>query len=131
MTAPLPPVAGVIGWPVAHSKSPRIHRFWLHKLGLDGDYSRFPVHPDNLAAAIRSLPALGLRGVNVTIPHKIAVMAHLDAIDASARSLGAVNTVIVRADAGLVGANTDVEGILEPIRALALRDRAVRSEELV
>ena len=121
----LPPVAGVVGWPVAHSKSPLIHRFWLQKLGLDGDYSRFPVHPDNLATAIRALPALGLRGVNITVPHKVTIIDHLDEIDASARSVGAVNTVRISADGRIVGANTDFEGVLEPIRRLAIRDRAI------
>ncbi len=116
MTHPLPPVAGVIGWPVAHSKSPMIHRFWLCKLGLDGDYSRFPVHPDGLAATIRALPALGLRGVNVTVPHKQAVLAALDVIDPLAARVGAVNTVIVGDDGKLTGFNTDVAGVLEPLR---------------
>lgn len=121
----LPPVAGVIGWPVAHSKSPLIHRFWLAKLGLDGDYSRFPVHPDNLGAAIRAIPALGLVGVNVTVPHKVAVMEHLDDIDDSARAVGAVNTVKLLADGRLGGANTDIEGILEPTRHLVLAAREI------
>jgi len=107
----LPPSAGVIGWPVAHSKSPLIHRFWLAKLGLDGDYGRFPVHPDNLGAAIRALPALGLRGVNVTVPHKVAVMEYLDRIDGAAERIGAVNTVVVEAGER-VGYNTDIDGIL-------------------
>ena len=67
MTVVQPPSAGVIGWPVAHSKSPLIHRFWLEKLGLDGDYGRFPVHPDHLGEAIRALPALGLRGAALVL----------------------------------------------------------------
>lgn len=110
---PLPPVAGVIGWPISQSKSPMIHRFWLQKLGLDGDYSRFPVHADNLGAAVRALPALGMRGLNVTAPHKVAIMAHLDDLDDSALAVGAVNTVRVLADGRLGGANTDVAGIME------------------
>lgn len=121
----LPPVAGVIGWPVAHSKSPLIHRFWLERLGLDGDYSRFPVHPDNLAAALRGLPALGLRGVNVTLPHKVAVMPFLDDIDDSARAVGAVNTIKILADGRIGGANTDIEGILEPTRDLGIAGREI------
>jgi shikimate dehydrogenase len=107
------PVAGVIGWPIGHSKSPLIHRFWLAKLGLEGDYSRFEVHPDGLQAAVRALPALGMRGVNVTIPHKIAVMAHLDDLDDSAVAVGAVNTIKVFADGRIGGANTDMSGIIE------------------
>ena len=120
-----PASAGIFGWPVAHAKSPIIHRFWLGKLGLDGDYGRFPVHPDDLRAAIRSLPALGLRGVNITVPHKIAVMAHLDHVNASARAVGAVNTVTVGVDGRLRGTNTDVDGILEPLRHLDLAGRRV------
>ncbi len=117
MTVPLPPSAGIFGWPIAHSKSPLIHRFWLEKLGLDGDYGRFPVHPDDLGAAVRALPALGLRGVNVTVPHKQAVMAHLDRVDPFAARIGAVNTVVVE-DGALVGYNSDAGGFLEPLGAL-------------
>ena len=125
MTQRSPASSGIFGWPVAQSKSPLIHRFWLGKLGIDGDYSRFPVHPEQLGAALRALPALGLRGVNITVPHKIAVMDHLDSIDASARALGAVNTVSVTPDGRLAGANTDVDGVLEPTRHLDMRGRAV------
>jgi shikimate dehydrogenase len=125
MTLPLPASAGVIGWPVAHSRSPRIHRFWLEKLGLDGDYGRFPVHPDALATAIRALPALGLRGINVTVPHKLAVMDHLDRLSPAATAVGAVNTVVVEADGTLVGTNSDVDGIVESLRDAGLRGRKV------
>ncbi|KAB7647648.1 shikimate dehydrogenase family protein [Polymorphobacter fuscus] len=125
MTRLQPASAGIFGWPVAHSKSPVIHRFWLGKLGLDGDYSRFPVHPDALGAAIRALPALGLRGVNITVPHKIAVIDHLDTLADSARAMGAVNTVTVTADGSIAGANTDIDGVLEPIAHLDLAGRSV------
>ncbi|WP_353216288.1 shikimate dehydrogenase [Sandarakinorhabdus sp.] len=114
-----PAVAGVIGWPVAHSKSPLIHRFWLKKLDMDGDYSRFPVAPERLGDFIRALPAMGLRGVNVTIPHKTAVIPFLDRLDETARGVGAVNTVIVTADGKLEGFNTDVEGVRAPLAAAA------------
>jgi shikimate dehydrogenase len=130
MSAILPPSAGVIGWPVAHSKSPAIHRFWLEKLGLDGDYGRFPVHPDGLGAAIRALPALGLSGVNVTVPHKTAVTAHLDRVDAQAARIGAVNTVVVE-DGALVGYNSDAPGFLEPLRPLLARDRLFRMARII
>ena len=111
--------AGVIGWPVAHSKSPRIHRFWLAKLGIDGDYGRFAVAPDRLGDALRALPALGLAGVNVTVPHKVAALVHLDRIDPLAVRVGAVNTVVV-ADGELVGYNTDVDGVGEALAAVDL-----------
>lgn len=125
MNRVLPPSAGVIGWPVAHSKSPRIHRFWLEKLGIDGDYGRFPVHPDGLSTAVRALPALGLRGINVTVPHKLAVMDHLDRLSPAAIAVGAVNTVVVEADGTLFGTNTDVDGIVEPLRTAGLQGRKV------
>ena len=121
----LPPSAGVIGWPVAQSKSPLIHRFWLGKLGIDGDYGRFPVAPEHLGAAIRALPALGLRGVNVTVPHKVTVMAHLDAIDPAAAAIGAVNTVVIGSGGRLTGYNTDIDGVLEPLADVALAGAAV------
>ncbi len=118
-----PKVAGVIGWPVAHSKSPLIHRFWLGKLGIDGDYCRFPVAPERLGRAMAGLAGLGFSGVNVTVPHKLAVMAHLDEIDAGARAVGAVNTVEVLADGRLRGWNSDVAGVFEPTRALRIAGR--------
>jgi shikimate dehydrogenase len=114
-----PPVAGVIGWPIKHSKSPIIHRFWLDKLGMDGDYSRFPVAPDQIGRFLHALPAMGLRGVNVTIPHKVAVMDHLDEVDRDAAALGAVNTIVVTADGRLKGFNTDFEGVRAPLAAAA------------
>lgn len=116
--------AGVIGWPVAHSLSPRIHRFWLQALGLDGDYSRFAVAPESLATAIRALPALGLAGVNVTVPHKRAVMAHLDEISPEARAVGAVNTVVVEGGRRR-GLNTDIAGFVGPLQGLDVGRAAV------
>jgi shikimate dehydrogenase len=130
MSAVLPPSAGVVGWPVAHSKSPAIHRFWLEKLGIDGDYGRFPVAPDRLGEAIRAVPALGLRGVNVTVPHKQAVMAHLDRIDDQARRIGAVNTIVVE-DGALVGYNSDAPGFLEPLRPLLARPWLFRMARII
>ena len=116
--------AGVIGWPIAYSKSPIIHRFWLQALGLDGDYSRFAVRPDQVGRALKALPALGFAGVNVTVPHKLAVMAHLDRIEPDAQAIGAVNTVVVE-DGRLVGTNTDMAGFLEPLHGLPLGKAAV------
>jgi shikimate dehydrogenase len=120
-----PKVAGVIGWPVAHSKSPLIHRFWLGKLGIDGEYCRFPVAPERLGQAMAGLAGLGIAGVNVTVPHKLAVLAHLDEIDAGARAVGAVNTVEVMADGRLRGWNSDVAGVFEPTRELNIAGREV------
>jgi len=119
------PVAGVIGWPIAHSKSPVIHRFWLGKLGIEGEYGRFPVAPGALGAAVRALPSLGMRGVNVTVPHKVAVMEYLDDLDDSARAVGAVNTVRVLEGGRLSGANTDVAGIMEGAAGAGVSGREV------
>jgi shikimate dehydrogenase len=120
-----PASAGVIGWPVAHSKSPLIHRFWLGKLGLDGDYGRFPVEPARLGEAIRALPALGLRGVNLTVPHKETAIPFLDEVDPLAARAGAVNTVVVAEGGRLVGYNTDVAGVVEPLFGLGLEGARV------
>ncbi|WP_448582999.1 shikimate dehydrogenase family protein [Thermaurantiacus sp.] len=111
------PVAGVMGWPVAQSKSPHIHRFWLQALGRDGDYVRLPVRPEALGAALRGLPALGFAGVNLTLPHKVAALAHVDAADDRARAVGAANLVRVE-DGGLVASNSDVEGVREALALL-------------
>ncbi len=107
--------AGVIGWPIAHSKSPVIHHFWLEKLGIDGDYSRFAVEPGHLPQAMQGLQALGLSGVNVTVPHKVAILALLDSVSPAAQQVGAVNLVTVTEDGRLRGDNSDVDGVLEAL----------------
>jgi shikimate dehydrogenase len=109
-------VAGVMGWPVGHSRSPRLHGHWLREHGIDGAYVPLPVPPERLGDAVRGLAALGLRGCNVTVPHKEAVIPLLDRIDATARATGAVNTIVVEADGTLSGSNTDVFGFMENLR---------------
>jgi shikimate dehydrogenase len=109
-------VAGVIGWPVSHSRSPRLHGHWLTVHGVDGAYVPLPVHPDGLADAVRGLRAAGFRGVNVTLPHKQAAMALCDRVEASGLRAGAVNTLVFDA-AGIVGSNTDGAGFLANLRA--------------
>ena len=112
------PYAEVIGDPIAQSKSPAIHGFWLARLGIDADYRASRVEPGHVAAylkARRDDPAW--RGCNVTMPHKQAVIPHLDRLDPLAASVGAVNT-IVSERRELVGYNTDVPGFLEPLRSL-------------
>jgi len=84
-----------MGWPVSHSLSPALHNAAAAHHHLNFAYVPLPVHPDNLEAAVRGLSALGFRGVNVTIPHKQAVMAYLDEVDAAARAIGAVNTIVI------------------------------------
>jgi shikimate dehydrogenase len=111
--------AEVIGDPISQSKSPKIHNFWLGKLGIDADYRAAHVTPDELAdylAARRADPLW--RGCNVTMPHKQAVMALVDRLDPLAERVGAVNTVVPGADGMLTGYNTDVPGFLEPLRPL-------------
>jgi shikimate dehydrogenase len=107
--------AAVIGFPVSHSRSPLIHGFWLQRLGLAGGYGCIEVAPDDLAAFMQRLPLCGLRGVNVTVPHKLAVMPCCDTLSETAARVGAVNTIVVAADGHLSGHNTDVSGILLPL----------------
>jgi shikimate dehydrogenase len=108
-------LAGIMGWPVAHSRSPRLHGHWLERYGIDGAYLPLPVRAERFATAARSLADLGFRGVNVTIPHKQAALAACDHVEASARRIGAVNTIVM--DNGrLVGSNTDGSGFLENLR---------------
>jgi shikimate dehydrogenase len=109
-------LAGVLGWPVSHSRSPRLHGHWLATLGIDGAYLPLPVRPDRFAAAVRALADLGFRGANVTIPHKQAAFDICDTVDATARRAGAVNTLVFR-DGRIEGSNTDGFGFLESVRA--------------
>lgn len=112
------PHAEVIGDPIAHSKSPLIHRFWLEKLGLVGSYDKTHVLPSDLGPFLtRRREEAGWRGCNVTIPHKQAVIPHIDRLEPAARTIGAVNTIIC-ADGELVGHNTDATGFLEPLLPL-------------
>jgi shikimate dehydrogenase len=112
-------LAGIMGWPVSHSRSPALHNFWLDEYGIDGAYVPLPVEPGQLEAALRGLPALGFRGCNLTIPHKQKAMAIVDRVDPQARRIGAVNTVIVAADGILEARNTDVYGFRENLRDCA------------
>jgi len=111
------PRAGVIGWPVGHSLSPRIHRFWLAELGIEGRYEAVVVSPDWLGDTIESFRGAGWRGFNVTVPHKETIMPLLDAIDPVAHAIGAVNTVVMREDGGFEGRNTDAPGFIASLRA--------------
>ncbi len=110
-------IAGVMGWPVAHSRSPMLHGFWLESYNIDGAYLPFPVHPENIETALRALPALGIAGVNVTVPHKEAALRICDTVDSTARKIGAVNTIIVEKDGSLSGSNTDAFGFMENLKS--------------
>jgi len=122
--APTPPgasphafgVAGLLGWPVAHSRSPVIHNFWLREHGIAGRYVLFPVPPERVGDALRGLSALSLRGCNVTTPHKQAVMPFVEHVDPLARRIGAVNTIVVRPDGSLAGFNNDGNGFIQSVR---------------
>src|SRR5581483_7704072 len=87
-------LAGVIGWPVAHSLSPLLHNAWLRKYGIDGLYAPLGVNPENLAEVLEALPKMGFRGVNLTLPHKEEAMLLVDEKDAAAEAIGAINTLL-------------------------------------
>jgi len=108
-------IAGVMGWPVAHSRSPLIHNHWIREHQLNGAYGFFPVNPNDLEAAIRGLKALGLAGCNITIPHKVNAMAHMDWVDPLAKRMGAINTIVVQPDGALHGFNHDGFGFIQSL----------------
>ena len=109
-------IAGLLGWPVAHSRSPVIHNHWLAHYGISGRYVLFGVPPEKLAAAVRGIAVLGLRGCNVTTPHKQTIFHLLDRVDDLARRIGAVNTVVVEKDGTLTGFNNDGNGFIQSLR---------------
>lgn len=109
---------GLIGYPLGHSLSPKIQSAALHACGLAGDYSLFPIHPDDQTALKDLLGRVRsgeLQGLNVTIPHKQNVISHLDELTPTARSIGAVNTIYLRENK-LIGDNTDAPGFLADVR---------------
>jgi len=113
---------GLIGWPVSHSFSPAMHNAAAAAAGLDWLYVPLPVHPDDIGAAVGGLPALGFRGVNITVPHKQAVIPYLDEIDPGAKGIGAVNTILINKShppvVRLIGYNTDWSGFLADLEVL-------------
>lgn len=131
MSAPQPPLAGVIGWPIGHSRSPRLHGHWLRRYGVDGYYVPIALSPEDFEAGVRSLPRLGFRGVNVTIPHKEAAFALADDRSARAAAIGAANTLVFGADGAIHADNTDGHGFLENLRQGAPGWRADAGPALV
>ena len=123
-------LAGVMGWPVAHSLSPRLHGYWLKQYGIDGAYVPLPVRPERLGHALRALADLGFAGCNLTVPHKEAALAALDEVAEDARRIGAVNTVLVRSDGALYGWNTDIEGFAQSLTS-ALPDWRMAGKQAV
>lgn len=110
-----PPLAGVMGWPVGHSRSPRLHGHWLARYGLPGHYVPLAVRPEDVEAALRALPRLGFRGVNVTIPHKEAALALAARVTSAAETIGAANTLTFDEDGGFVADNTDGYGFIRSL----------------
>jgi shikimate dehydrogenase len=105
-----------MGWPVAHSRSPMLHGYWIGKLGLAGAYVPLPVRPERLADALKGIAVLGFAGCNLTIPHKEAAMRAVDRVDPLAKRIGAINTIVVDQDGALSGFNTDVYGFIESVK---------------
>lgn len=110
-------IAGIVGWPVKHSRSPRLHGHWLKRYGIDGAYVPFAVAPERLETALRGLQALGCRGVNLTLPHKELALPLLDRLSERARRIGAVNTVVIEGDGRITGDNTDGFGFMANLSA--------------
>lgn len=111
-----PKLLGVMGWPIGHSLSPRLHGYWISHYKLNAYYVPLPIKPDNIAEAIRAMPKLGFIGANVTIPHKEAAFKLADSLTDEARHIGAVNTLIMEPDGTIQGANTDAYGFAENLR---------------
>src|SRR5262245_5780618 len=91
-------LAGVMGWPVLHSRSPLMHNYWMRQQGLTGTYVPLAIRPEGLAVALRALQPLGFAGCNLTIPHKQEALKIVDEVDAAARQIGAISCVTVRSD---------------------------------
>lgn len=105
--------AAVVGWPITHSLSPRLHQFWLKKYNLAGGYEALAVEPKDLRQTLLGLSSQGYAGVNLTVPHKEAALDCVHVYDDVAKRIGAINTVIVRDDGTLEGRNTDAYGFTQ------------------
>ncbi len=112
-------VAGIAGWPVTYSRSPRLHGFWLQRHRIDGAYVPLPIRASSFGVAMRGLVAAGFAGTNVTIPHKVAAFEICDAVDETARRAGSVNTLVFH-DGRITGSNTDGYGFVANLRAHAV-----------
>lgn len=109
-------LAGVMGWPIAHSRSPMLHNYWIKQHALNGVYVPLAVQPEGLAAALRALHPLGFSGCNLTLPHKQQAMKIVDEVDEIARRIGAISCVTVRADGSLAGTNNDCFGFIHNLK---------------
>ena len=109
-------LAGVMGWPVMHSRSPMLHNYWFKQHGLAGTYVPLAIRPEGLAAALRALQPLGFAGCNLTIPHKQQAMSIVDEVDTVGKRIGAISCVVVRADGSLAGSNNDCYGFVHSLK---------------
>ncbi|PYS03080.1 MAG: shikimate dehydrogenase [Acidobacteria bacterium] len=109
-------LAGVMGWPVKHSRSPLLHNYWFQQQHLAGTYVPLAIAPAGLNAALRALYPLGFAGCNLTLPHKQEAMNCVDEVDVVAKSIGAISCVVVRPDGSLAGTNNDCYGFIQSIR---------------
>ncbi len=109
-------LAGVMGWPVMHSRSPMLHNYWFRQHGLAGTYVPLAIRPEGLASGLRALHPLGFAGCNLTIPHKQQAMTIVDSVDALAKAIGAISCVVVGADGSLAGTNNDCYGFIHNLR---------------
>jgi shikimate dehydrogenase len=109
-------LAGVMGWPVMHSRSPAFHNYWFRKHGLAGTYVPLAIRPEHLAGALRGLHPLGFSGVNITIPHKQEAMKIVEEVDALAKAIGAISCIVVRPDGSLAGTNNDCFGFIHAVK---------------
>jgi shikimate dehydrogenase len=116
MTERMTPLAGVMGWPIGHSRSPALHGHWLRRYGIEGSYVALGVIPQDFETAFAALPKLGFRGVNVTIPFKEAALSLANAVSDCAALIGAANSITFRHDGGIVADNTDGYGFLQNLR---------------
>jgi shikimate dehydrogenase len=108
-------LAGVMGWPVMHSRSPALHNHWFAQYRLAGTYVPLAIKPDDLESALRALAPLGFSGCNLTIPHKERALALVDTVDPGARRIGAISCVVVRPDGSLAGTNNDGYGFVHNV----------------
>ena len=109
-------MAGVMGWPVMHSRSPMLHNYLFNQYRLAGTYVPLAIRPEGLAAALRALHPLGFAGCNLTIPHKQQAMSIVDEVDRVAKSIGAISCVVVHPDGSLVGSNNDCYGFIQNLK---------------
>ena len=105
--------AGVMGWPISHTLSPRLHSYWLNQYGINGSYDALEIEPDYCKRFISDLPKNGFAGVNVTLPYKEIAAKVVHVLDDNALRLGAVNTIVVGSNGILYGSNTDGFGFME------------------